>query len=181
MRREGKVEGGDRYRKIKEQSVREETKSYKAKWESSIEQKVEYLTKKFCVKEDNGEDELLSGIHWSDHDIGDLHLLEENANLVLIGEISPPLTEMELKVLNEDPSFCLEEKVTREMLAISLEEGKIKRVWTEMNRYPVGEDEEPPSEEDLARIKEVEDEARRIYDYDAVAMDYGNQKATDTP
>ena len=99
---------------------------------------------------------------------------------MVIGDISPPLTEMELKVLNEDPSFCLDEKVDREGLAISLEEGKIKRIWSELNRYPVAEGEDQPSAEELDRIKELEDEQRRIYDYDEVAIDYGNQRATDS-
>ena len=64
-------------------------------------------------------------------------------------------------MLSEDPAFRREAKVTYEEIHINVEEGKIKRVWTELSKYPVDEGEDPPTEEELNRIKEMEEDARR--------------------
>ena len=69
-------------------------------------------------------------------------------------------------ILAEDPKFCHESKVSSEQITIALEEGKVKRIWEEMARVPLEEGESPPTEEELQADKELEDEGRRIFDFE---------------
>lgn len=56
----------------------------------------------------------------------DIKGITEETNVVVIGDIQPPLTPEELEILSCDPKYCLEDKVGLDKISIAMEEGKVK-------------------------------------------------------
>ena len=83
------------------------------------------------------------------------------SNIVIIGDIQPPLTSEELEVLAQDPKFCIEGGVTLDKISIALEEGKVKRLWGVMNKMEEteGGEEEAPTKEEIATEVEAAETA----------------------
>ena len=67
-------------------------------------------------------------------DLVEAKTAQNSSNLVIIGDIHPPLEDDEIEVLCKDPKFCSEQKVLWENLSIALEEGKVKVQFNEMNK-----------------------------------------------
>ena len=181
VHKEGRDPNGNRKMNLNAKCQKEEDRSFKNK-QSTLIGSTNRLKDKY---NDEGysseEEELITDIKWSDEDLKEVEALQYGDSFITIGEIIPPLDEDEKRVLAEDPAFCMETKVTEEDITIATEEGKTKRVWQEMNRWQGDDGEEPPSEEDLQRMKEAEDDQRRIFNLDSKVLDYTKQRSTDTP
>ena len=160
---EGKMENGDRQRKLVAVSNRLENLRYNQKWESELEDKVAYLVEKYGETMTEEEHEALTGIKWRDEDLKNIEQVEKATNVVIIGDINPPLTEEEIEVIAMDPKFCTESNVTIESIKVSLSEAKVKRIWSELSKPVVEEGEDPPTPEEIEQDQQLEDDMRRIY------------------
>ena len=108
LRLENKYARGDRWRKIMELARKEEVKAYEAKWADHLNEKLDYLMKKYREEPpvSSEESEILDGIKWRDCELSDEEAKDYYSNIVVIENIHPPLSEDELAVLSEDPNFC---------------------------------------------------------------------------
>ena len=93
------------------------------------------------------------------------------SKIVIIGDIQPPLSNEELEVLAEDPKFCIEGNIALDKISIALEEGKVKRLWGELNKEEVEEGEEKPTKEEMEAMEELENSLRRTYDFDEKSLE----------
>ena len=151
LKLENKFAKGDRWRKINELARKEEVKAYEAKWANHLDVKMKFLMEKYKEEDPVSKEEsaMLEGIKWRDVELGEEEAKDYYSNVVVLGEINPPLSEEELAILSEDPAYCIEARVTDEELSISLEEGKVKRLWSEMSKVQVEEGETNPTEAEL--------------------------------
>lgn len=126
------------------------------------------------------EQAALTGIKWRDEDLKNIEKVESSTNVIIIGDIMPPLSEEEIEVIALDPKFCVETNVTVEEIKVSLSEAKVKRIWSELSKPVIEEGEEPPSEEEIMKDQEQEDEMRRLFNYDNCEFDYACLRVTDS-
>lgn len=154
------------------------------KWNQDLQAKYNYLADKYGKDEPTIDDAFINRIKWRDHELADIKEPEMMSNIVIIGDIQPPLSSEELEVLAQDPKFCIEGIVTLEKISISLEEGKVKRLWSEMFKE-VEENEEgegiKPTEGEKEAEKEADYSSRRVYDFNEKSFNFANLKCTDTP
>ena len=103
-----------------EVSRRYANSSYRTKWDTELEHKVDFLVNKYAEVLTPEEHAALTGVKWKDIDLQDVETNNIEANVVVIGEIQPPLSEEELEVIAMDPKFCMESTITKESIQISL-------------------------------------------------------------
>ena len=78
--------------------------AYQEKWDSDLNNKYIYLVKKYGGdKDDRVHDDFLNSIKWSDKDLQNIEGIMKETNVVVIGNIQPPITPEELEVLSCDP------------------------------------------------------------------------------
>ena len=203
MNRTKKKMTGNHRRKL-DQKIRSSRESaFNENWEEKYDQKYEYLVKnrekeRQNYSPDNEMAELdpfygtyLEGTKLEDKiKFSDVEIEKEEEkrgekakNYVVLGTIVPPLTKEEIFVLELDPKLAIESQITKEDISIAVEEGKVKRMWGQMNEVnDVLEDgtvEEATPEERL-RAEEQENELRRLSNYDTKTFDFTHCKSTDT-
>ena len=144
-------------------SNRIEHAKYIHKWETELEEKVEFRINKYGESLTEEEHAALTNIKWRDVDLDSVGKVEDSTNVIIIGDITPPLSEEEIEVIAMDPKYCMETNITIEDIKVSMAEAKVKRIWSEASKPVIEEGEEPPSEEEIRADQEIEDETRRIY------------------
>ena len=176
---------GNHRRKLDQKIRSSRETAFNKNWEEKYDQKYEYLVKnrdeeRQNYSPDNEMAELdpfygtyLEGTKLEDKiKFSDVEIEKEEEkrgekakNYVVLGTIVPPLTKEEIFVLELDPKLAIESQITKEDISIAVEEGKVKRMWGQMNEVnDVLEDgtvEEATPEERL-RAEEQENELRRL-------------------
>ena len=162
---EEKMVRGGRHKKLQLVVRKLSEKEYKRKWSQELEEKGRYLTLKYGKVRPVKDCEIISGVKYRDTDLGKREPENYRDNVVVMGDIVPPLNDNEYAYLGLGPKHRLNGRITTEEVEISCEEAKVKLLWEISNNVmgttDDGTEEEEIDEEMRRRMKE-EDNERRI-------------------
>ena len=109
---EKKFVGGGRHRKLR-LTVRRLTEiEYGRKWREELEETGKHLTLQFGKVDVAKDEEIIAGVTWSDKDLGPKPPENYKDNVVVMGNIVPPITDNEYEYLGMGPKQRVNGKIT---------------------------------------------------------------------